>query len=97
MLSHEFFHEQAHIEKRHELQRIIFLIALNIITFFIYRFFCRWQEYEADKIATKKCGKKAAIERLKFLQMQESKTNFFANLFSTHPKTKKRINLCQKL
>jgi Zn-dependent protease with chaperone function len=91
MLSHEFFHEQAHIEKRHELQRFIFLIVLNIIVFFIYRFFCRWQEYEADKVATQKCGKKAAIERLKFLQMQECKTNFLANLLSMHPKTEKRI------
>ncbi|MDR2731965.1 MAG: M48 family metalloprotease [Fibromonadaceae bacterium] len=97
MLSHEFFHEQAHIEKRHELQRFIFLMALNIISFFIYRFFCRWQEYDADKTAARKCGKKNAIERLKLLQIQEGKAGFFANLFSLHPKTEKRIGKIKRL
>ena len=92
MLSHEFFHEQAHIEKRHELHRVIFFIVLSIAAFFIYRYFCHAQEYEADKIAAKKCGKKSAFESLKFLQMREKKAFFGANLLSLHPKTEKRIS-----
>ncbi len=136
MLSHEFFHEQAHIEKRHELKRRILLITicsllilnsqlsilnslpifnsqlpiLNFLPIFnsqlstlnsqllstftlaiLYRLFCHSQEFEADRIAAKKCGKNAAIESLKLLQMREGKTNFFANLFSLHPRAEKRI------
>ena len=111
MLSHEFFHEQVHLEKRHELKRRI--VLLSICIFFsilnsqfsilnspfisaltlaiLYRFFCHSQEFEADRVAAKKCGKNAAIESLKLLQMQEGKTVFFGNLFSLHPKTEKRI------
>jgi len=103
MLSHEFFHEQAHIEKKHELKRrilfltICFLIILNSQLFsaltlaILYRLFCHSQEFEADRLAAQKCGKDAAVEGLRFLQIQEGKTGFFANLFSLHPKTEKRI------
>jgi Zn-dependent protease with chaperone function len=97
MLSHEYFHEQAHIEKRHEIKRILFLFILSFAAFLIYRFFCHRQEYEADYLAAKKCGKNAAIESLKFLQMRERSgrgEKFFAptDFFSLHPKTQKRIN-----
>jgi Zn-dependent protease with chaperone function len=88
MLSHEYFHEQAHIERNHEIKRILFLFILSFAAFLIYRFFCHRQEYEADYLAAKKCGKSAAIESLKFLQMREKKSGFF----SLHPKTQKRIN-----
>jgi len=91
MLSHKFFHEQAHIEKRHELKRQILLIVLSLLAFLIYRYFCHKQEYEADRLAAKKCGKSAALESLEFLRMQEKKTSFLANLFSLHPKAGKRI------
>lgn len=87
MLSHEYFHEQAHIENHHELKRHILLLAMLLLCALIYRFFCHLQEYEADRIAAKKCGKKAAIESLKLLQMREKKQSFF----SLHPKTKDRI------
>jgi len=110
MLSHEFFHEQVHLEKRHELKRRILLLTICFLSIFnfqfstlnsqlfstftlaiLYRFFCRSQEFEADRLAAQKCGKNAAIESLKLLQMSEGKTGFFANLFSLHPKTEKRI------
>jgi len=124
MLSHEFFHEQVHLEKRHELKRrillltICFLLTLNsqlstpnsqlltpnsqlptlnsqlmlaFISALLYRLFCHSQEFEADRIAAQKCGKNAAVESLKFLQMREGKNSFFANLFSLHPGTEKRI------
>jgi Zn-dependent protease with chaperone function len=91
MLSHKFFHEQAHIEKRHEFKRRILLLALSLLSFLIYRYFCHKQEYEADRLAAKKCGKDAALENLKLLQIQEKKTDFLANLLSLHPKTKKRV------
>ncbi|MDR2581094.1 MAG: M48 family metalloprotease [Fibromonadaceae bacterium] len=91
MLSHEFFHEQAHIDCRHELKRHLFLFILCLFVFFIYRFFCHRQEFEADRLAAKKCGKAKAIESLKFLQMREGKVGFWANLLSLHPKTKRRI------
>ncbi|MDR3001923.1 MAG: M48 family metalloprotease [Fibromonadaceae bacterium] len=127
MQSHEFFHEQAHAEKRHELKRRTLLITL-ILAFFIlnsqqltfgdspanfatgrvfsilnsqlalisaffivYRFFCHQQEFEADRVAAEKCGRKKAVESLKFLQMREGKRRFWTNLFSLHPKTEKRI------
>jgi len=93
MLSHEFFHEQAHIEKRHELKRWILLLLSALLFAILYRLFCHSQEFEADRIAAKKCGKNAAIESLKLLQMREGKTWFLANLFSLHPKTEKRIAL----
>jgi Zn-dependent protease with chaperone function len=64
---------------------------LVFISALLYRFFCHSQEFEADRVAAKKCGKNAAIESLKLLQMREKKTGFFANLFSLHPKTEKRI------
>ena len=91
MLSHRFFHEQAHIEKRHELKRHIFLLVLSLLAFLIYRYFCHKQEFEADRLAAKKCGKDAAIESLKLLKAQEKKANFLANFFSLHPKTERRI------
>jgi len=91
MLSHRFFHEQAHIEKRHELKRRVLLLALGLLSFLIYRYFCRRQEHEADLLAAKKCGKAAAVESLELLRAQEKKTGFFADLFSLHPKTKNRI------
>jgi len=91
MLIHEFFHEQAHLEKNHELKRRILFIAICLISAFLYRFFCRLQEYEADRIAAKKCGKDAAVESLKLLQMREGKPNFWFNLFSLHPSTEKRL------
>jgi len=91
MLSHKFFHEQIHIEKRHELKRQILLIVLSLLSFLIYRYFCHKQEYEADRLAAKKCGKSAALESLELLRMQEKKASFLANLFSLHPKVGKRI------
>jgi Zn-dependent protease with chaperone function len=91
MLSHKFFHEQAHIEKRHELKRHILLIALSLLAFLIYRYFCHKQEYEADRLAAKKCGKSAALESLELLKAQEKKANFLADFFSLHPKVGKRI------
>ena len=110
MLSHEFFHEQAHIEKRHELKRrilllaICFLLILNsqlstlnsqlmlaFISAFFYRLFCHSQEFEADRLAAQECGKNAAVESLKLLQIQERERGVFANLFSLHPRTEKRI------
>jgi len=87
MLSHRFFHEQAHIENHHELKRRILLLALGLISFLIYRYFCHRQEYEADRLAAKKCGKGAAVESLELLRGQEGKVGFF----SLHPKTKNRI------
>jgi len=84
MLSHRFFHEQAHIEKHHELKRRILLLALGLLSFLIYRYFCHRQEYEADRLAAKKCGKRAAVESLKLLGQEGS-------LLSLHPKTKNRI------
>jgi len=91
MLSHRFFHEQVHIEKRHELKRHILLLVLSLLAFLIYRYFCHKQEYEADHLAAKKCGKDAALESLKLLKVQENKANFLANFFSLHPKTERRI------
>ncbi len=91
MLSHRFFHEQAHIEKRHELKRYILLLILSLLSFLIYRYVCHKQEYEADRLAAKKCGKSAALESLKLLKAQENKANFLANFFSLHPKTERRI------
>jgi Zn-dependent protease with chaperone function len=91
MQSHEFFHEQAHVEKRHELKRRILLLALISAVFIIYRFFCHQQEFEADCIAAEKCGKKKAIESLKFLQIHERKRGFWANLLALHPRTERRI------
>jgi len=88
MLSHEYFHEQAHIEMRHEAKRMFFLFITAFIAFLIYRFFCHKQEFEADRLAAKKCGRYAAIESLRFLQMREKKSS----LFSLHPKTERRIN-----
>jgi len=104
MLGHEFFHEQAHLEKHHELKRRIFLVVclsiliinsqlstlnsqllLALVLALIYRFFCHRQEYEADRIAAKKCGKKAAIESLKLLPPS-------SRFFSLHPSTKARIS-----
>jgi len=122
MLSHEFFHEQAHLEKRHELKRRILLLTICFLLIFnsqfsifnsqlstlnsqlfstftfaiLYRFFCHSQEFEADCLAAQKCGKNAAVESLKFLQMREGKIGFFANLFSLHPKTEKRIKAIRK-
>ena len=91
MLSHKFFHEQAHIEKHHELKRHIFLLVLSLLAFLIYRYFCHRQEFEADRLAAKKCGKDAAIESLELLRVQERKGSFLANFFSLHPKTERRI------
>jgi len=88
MLGHEYFHEQAHLEKHHELKRHILLLLMFLLCALIYRFFCHIQEYEADRLAAKKCGKKAAIESLKLLQMREKKS-----FFSMHPETEKRIEL----
>jgi Zn-dependent protease with chaperone function len=90
MLSHEYFHEQAHIEKRHELKRRFLLLAIGVLVFLSYRYFCHRQEFEADRLAAKKCGKNAAVESLKLLLMRE-KTGFWANLLSLHPKTEKRV------
>jgi len=91
MLSHKFFHEQAHIEKRHELKRQILFIVLSLLAFLIYRYFCHKQEYEADRLAAGKCGKSAALESLGLLRMQEKKGSFLANFFSLHPKAWKRV------
>ena len=111
MLSHEFFHEQVHLEKRHELKRRIALFSMCIFFLILssqlstlnsqllsaftlailYRFLCHSQEFEADRLAAQKCGRDAALESLKLLQMREGKRGFFANLFSLHPKTEKRI------
>ncbi len=96
MLSHEFFHEQAHIEKRHELKRGILLLGICLFLLFalyLYRLFCHLQEFEADRLATKKCGRNSAVESLKFLQMREGKIGFFANLFSLHPRIEKRLKV----
>jgi Zn-dependent protease with chaperone function len=92
MLSHEYFHEQAHIEHKHELKRQILLFVIFAAAFFVYRYFCHRQEFEADRLAAKKCGKKAAIESLELLRMRERKFGFWANLLALHPKTKKRID-----
>jgi len=91
MLSHEFFHEQAHIEKRHELKRGILLAVIVLFLLYLYRIFCHFQEYEADRLAAERCGRVSALESLRFLQMREGKRGFFANLFSLHPRTEKRI------
>jgi len=91
MLSHRFFHEQVHIEKHHELKRQILLLVLSLLAFLIYRYFCHKQEYEADRLAAKKCGKSAALESLELLKAQEKKGGFLANFFSLHPKTEMRI------
>jgi Zn-dependent protease with chaperone function len=91
MLSHEFFHEQAHIEKRHELKRRLLLLAFSLLAFFIYRYFCHKQEFEADHLAAQKCGQANALESLKLLQMREKKACFVANILSLHPKTERRI------
>jgi len=92
MLSHEFFHEQAHIEKRHELKRGILLLGIGLFfALYLYRLFCHLQEFEADRLAAEKCGRSSAVESLKFLQMREGKIGFFANLFSLHPRTEKRL------
>jgi len=95
MLAHEFFHEQVHIEKHHELKRLILLFLTFVFAFFIYRLFCHCQEYEADRLAAKKCGKEPAIESLKLLQMREGRF-FLGGLFSLHPKTVKRINFISR-
>ena len=92
MLSHRFFHEQVHIEKQHELKRHILLIVLSLLAFLIYRYFCHKQEFEADRLASKKCGKAVALESLELLQIQEKKASFLANFFSLHPKTGERIS-----
>lgn len=92
MLHHEFFHEEAHLEENHEIKRILFLFAIILFVFFIYRFFCHKQEYTADRIAATKCGKNAAIENLKLLQITEGRVSFLKNIFSLHPRTEKRIN-----
>ena len=93
MLGHEFFHEQAHLENNHELKRHILLLSMLLLCALIYRIFCHRQEYEADRLAAKKCGKKAAIESLKLLQMRENSKGrpTCLPLFSLHPKTKNRI------
>jgi len=94
MMSHEFFHEQAHIEKRHELKRGILLFAICsffLLALYLYRLFCHCQEFEADRVAAEKCGRGSALESLRFLQMREGKIGFFANLFSLHPRTEKRL------
>jgi len=91
MLGHEYFHEQAHIENHHELKRHILLLSMFLLCALVYRFFCHRQEYEADSLAAKKCGKKAAIESLKLLRMQERGRPTCLPLFSLHPKTKNRI------
>jgi len=91
MLSHRFFHEQAHIEKHHELKRRILLFALGLLSFLIYRYFCHRQEYEADRLAARKCGKEAAVESLELLRGQEGKKGRLGSLFSLHPETGKRI------
>ncbi|GHV11735.1 hypothetical protein AGMMS49938_02970 [Fibrobacterales bacterium] len=89
MLAHEFFHEQAHLEKQHELKRRFFLLGIVttalITVFTIYKFFCYRQEYEADCIAAKKCGKENAVKSLKMLG------NLRHSFLSLHPPTKKRI------
>jgi len=90
MLAHEYFHELVHVEKNHEFKRILLFIVLTLISALIYRFFCHLQEYEADRLAAQKCGKKAAIECLNLLKMRENK-----HFFSLHPKTERRISkLC---
>jgi len=86
MLAHEYFHERVHIEKNHEFKRILLFIVLTLISALIYRFFCHLQEYEADRLAAQKCGKKAAIESLSLLKIREKKC-----FFSLHPETEKRI------
>jgi Zn-dependent protease with chaperone function len=94
MLSHEFFHEQAHIEKHHELKRGMLLSGiclLFLLALYLYRLFCHFQEFEADRLAAEKCGRASALESLKFLQIREGKVGFFANLFSLHPRTEKRL------
>jgi len=94
MMSHEFFHEQAHIEKRHELKRGILLLGICsflLLSLYLYRLFCHFQEFEADRLAAEKCGRKSALESLKFLQLREGKVGFLANLFSLHPRTEKRL------
>jgi len=94
MMSHEFFHEQAHIEKHHALQRGILLLGICsflLLLLYIYRLFCHFQEFEADRLAAEKCGRKSALESLNFLQMREGKIGFFANLLSLHPRTEKRL------
>jgi Zn-dependent protease with chaperone function len=94
MLSHEFFHEQAHLKKSHELKRGVLLLGISLfflLALYLYRLFCHFQEFEADRLAAEKCGKNSALESLKFLQMRKGKTGFFANLLSLHPRTEKRI------
>jgi Zn-dependent protease with chaperone function len=94
MMSHEFFHEQVHIEKHHELKRGIFLFGICsffLLALYLYRIFCHFQEFEADRLAAEKCGRVSALESLKFLRMREGKVGFFANLFSLHPRTENRL------
>jgi Zn-dependent protease with chaperone function len=91
MLGHEFFHEQAHLELRHEFKRRLFLAAICLLGFLLYRFFCHRQEFEADRVAARKCGKGASIESLRFLQIREGKTGFLTSLISLHPKTERRV------
>ena len=67
------------------------MLVLSLLAFLIYRYFCHKQEYEADYLAAKKCGKAAALENLELLQTQEKKCGFWANLLSLHPKTENRI------
>ncbi|MDR2554892.1 MAG: hypothetical protein LBC64_05630 [Fibromonadaceae bacterium] len=96
MMSHEFFHEQAHVEKHHALKRGIllsFICLLLLLLLYLYRIFCHFQEFEADRLAAEKCGRKSALESLKFLQMREGKIGFLANLLSLHPRTEKRLKV----
>jgi len=91
MLSHEFFHEQAHIKNHHELKRGILFAFIILLLLFLYRLVCHLQEYEADRYAAERCGRVSALESLRFLQMREGKRSFFVNLFSLHPRTENRI------
>jgi Zn-dependent protease with chaperone function len=91
MFVHEFFHEGVHLELRHEFKRYIFLFALILLVFLLYRFFCHCQEFEADRVAVRRCGKALALESLKFLQIREGKRGFWAGIFSLHPRVERRI------
>jgi Zn-dependent protease with chaperone function len=91
MLGHEFFHEQAHLELRHEFKRCVFMLAIGLLAFLLYRFFCHCQEFEADNFAAKIFGLWAAYEALRFLQIREGKRSFLAGIFSLHPRAERRI------
>jgi Zn-dependent protease with chaperone function len=91
MQGHEFFHERAHLELRHEFKRGIFLVFLLLFSFLFYRFFCHFQELEADRVAAEKCGRGKALESLKFLRLREGKTGFWASVISSHPGAERRI------